>query len=306
MLEYDEWVVPGEVEYAEKKAAEIEAQIEKYHENYSVDKSGCYLGSIHIQLTEHIWSIFKVRMPNSLWSLPDIDVYNYMNVDWFRNQVAPIDEPKIFDLPANDIRNSLPGWEESLIPDDLRKEIIVQHSVRHMAADAIKYLDGDWRMIKREFNLSDGKCDRVMETLDKKLNSKNKSVIFTELEEKIADYIKGYHEWHFCPYEVEWYFPLAMMEEDIINAIQKAYLNASKRSRRRIPVRYDYAFIGCGERIENSECLYQGRTGDMSIRFLFDYKDMKIVMVYPVLKEKIWTLYDCNYYDKSCNRFFGE
>ena len=135
MLEYDEWVVPGEVEYAEKKVAEIEAQIEKYHQNYNVDKSGCYIGSIHIQLTEHIWSIFKVRMPNSLWSLPDIDVYNYMNVDWFRNQVAPIDEPKIFDLPADDIRNSLPEWEEALLSDDLHREIIVQHSIRHMAAE---------------------------------------------------------------------------------------------------------------------------------------------------------------------------
>lgn len=135
MLEYDEWVVPGEVEYAEKKAAEI--------------------------------------------------------------------EPKIFDLPTDDIRNSLLEWEESLLSDDLRREIIVQHSIRHMAADAVKYLDGDWQTIKRDFNLSDTKCDRVMKTIDRKLNSKSKSVVFTDLEEKIADYIKGYYGWHFWPYEVE-------------------------------------------------------------------------------------------------------
>ena len=108
MLEYDEWAVPGEVEYAEKKAAEIEIQIEKYHENFNEDKWGSYLESIYIQLTEHIRGVFEVWMPSSIWELPDIDVYNYMNVDWFRDQVTPIDEPKIFDLPADDIRSNLP------------------------------------------------------------------------------------------------------------------------------------------------------------------------------------------------------
>lgn len=32
MLEYDEWVVPGEMEYAERKAAQIEAKIQKCRE----------------------------------------------------------------------------------------------------------------------------------------------------------------------------------------------------------------------------------------------------------------------------------
>lgn len=73
-----------------------------------------------------------------------------------------------------------------------------------------------------------------------------------------------------------------MLEEDIIDAIQEAYLNASKRSRRLIPDKHDYTYIDgwfCydHQRIKNYECLYQGKAGDMLIRFLFDFKEMKIV-----------------------------
>lgn len=86
--------------------------------------------------------------------------------------------------------------------------------------------------------------------------------------------------------------------------IHEAYLNASKRSRRIIPDESDYSNIDTC-RIENYECLYQGKAGSMLVRFLFDFKNMKIVMAYPVLKEKIkirsTRCYE--YYDKNLKRF---
>ena len=62
MLIYDEWTVPGEVEYAEKKAAEIEAQLQRYYESAS-KMQGIYLDfSIYIQITEHVVGEFEIML----------------------------------------------------------------------------------------------------------------------------------------------------------------------------------------------------------------------------------------------------
>lgn len=95
------------------------------------------------------------------------------------------------------------------------------------------------------------------------------------------------------PYYEAWDFPLVMSEKDIINAIREAYENASIRSRRISPNKIsqidfenlDRVFEVDYHPLGNYECLYQGRAGDLIIRFLFDYKNTKIVMAYPVLKE---------------------
>ena len=84
---------------------------------------------------------------------------------------------------------------------------------------------------------------------------------------------------------------LVMSEKDIINAIREAYENASIRSRRISPNKISQIDFENLDRVlevdchplGNYECLYQGRAGGLVIRFLFDYKDMKIVNAYPVM-----------------------
>lgn len=70
------------------------------------------------------------------------------------------------------------------------------------------------------------------------------------------------------------------------------YINASKRSKRIIPTEMDavnmlnvWPVYEC-RLTENYQCLYQGRVGNLIIRFLFDFEDMKIVNAYPVLNKK--------------------
>ena len=67
MLEYDEWVVPGELKYAEKKAAEIESQIERYHKVSLRGDWERHDWDIYIQITEHIVGKFGVTIPKSVW-----------------------------------------------------------------------------------------------------------------------------------------------------------------------------------------------------------------------------------------------
>lgn len=138
---------------------------------------------MRIQLTEHVVGVFEIKCPK-IWIDCEYDITDEMLIDYFKSEGGYVDEPKIFDLPADDIRNSLPEWDESLLPDDVLKAVMVRHSIRHMVADAIKYMDGNWWAIGMKFNLSDSKCDRIMETFVKKLYIKNKPVVFTELEKK--------------------------------------------------------------------------------------------------------------------------
>lgn len=288
LLKYDEWVVPGEVEYAERKAGEIEAQLERHNKKY---KNSCvyWEADMDIQLTEHIVGIFVIKYPSDLWM--DYDVTDEMLIGYFKKMGGCVDEPKIFGLPADDVRNNLPEWDDSLIPDTSWRDIMGKHSIRYMAAVAIKSFDGDYDKIKRKFNLDDAKCSRIMETFIKKLETQNKKIIFTEIEEKIADYIKYEVHDNYCCYYEPWYFPITMSEKDIIDAIREVYFNVSIKSRRRIPDKLDRTNISYWShyrdcRIENYECLYQGKAGDMIIRFLFDFKNMKIVMAYPVYKAR--------------------
>jgi len=252
MLIYDEWVVPGEVEYAEKKAAEIESQIEKYHGDFKTLQY--WKGDIYIRLTEHIVGEFNVMVPDSVWDLYDIDVTNDMMLWWFRNTVAPIDEPKIFDLPDDDIRITLPEWDDSLLPDDSRRDIMNEHYIRYKAISElggiIEY--GMDRYMQEELNISKPRATRIAEAFMKKLETTDKRVEFTEVEGRISeyfeehgyyDYIEGkyfndsyYYNYYRRHYGCEpWHFPLRMTEEDILNVIQEAYRNTSKRSRRIIP-----------------------------------------------------------------------
>ncbi|MDE7354438.1 MAG: hypothetical protein K2O06_15510 [Acetatifactor sp.] len=140
MLIYDEWVVPGEVEYAEKKDAEIESQIENYHKTSLRGDWMRDYRAIYIQITEHVIGKFGVTMPEDTWNISIIDIYitNDMKLDWFQRNIAPIDEPRIFDLPADDARSSLPEWGETLIPNDARKDIMNEHSARYNAIPKIE------------------------------------------------------------------------------------------------------------------------------------------------------------------------
>lgn len=292
MLIYDEWTVPGEVEYAEKKAAEIEEQIERYHKT---SLRGDWMRDdwdISIQITEHIVGKFGVTIPKPVWdyAIYDIDINNSMKLDWFRDEVAPIDEPKIFDLPADDIRSSLPEWDNSFFPESVLDDVIHIHSKRYRVVSEIERMNSDFYSIQKEFNLGDSKCNNIMKIFLDKLKSDNSAVAYTELEEKLGDFLDLYDLFaQFCYYK-PWYFPLDMTKNDISDAIHEAYLNASKRSKRIIPDRIDCENLNRGFEVDcypikNYECLYQGKAGNLVIRFLFDYKDMKIVMAYPVLKE---------------------
>lgn len=320
MLEYDEWVVPGEVEYAEKKAAEIGSQIENYHKT---SLRGDWMRddwTVYIQVTEHVIGKFCVTVPKDVWqyAIYDIDISNSMMLDWFQDEVAPIDEPMIFDLPADDIRSRLPEWDESLLPDESRKDILRMHSARYKVVCGIKDLDGDYDGIKEAYNLDNTKCSKIMETFFKKLDTRNRPVTFTELEEQIGKHIMSYEVHLFdyvgCYYE-PWDFQLAMSEKDVIDAIRDAYMNASKRSRRIIPDKFDRMNLGRGDGLDsqlielmNYECLYQGKAGDLVIHFLFDFKNMKIVMAYPVMKEVqvAETSREYHYYDKELKQFDWE
>ena len=63
-------------------------------------------------------------------------------------------------------------------------------------------------------------------------------------KEKIADCIKYHFSWRrYNNCQGPWCFPLTMSENDIIDAIHKAYLNAGKRSRRITPEPVDYENI---------------------------------------------------------------
>ena len=85
MLEYDEWAVPGEVEYAGKKAAEIEARLQKHHNDLKNDR-GCRNAYMCIQITEHVIGRFAVTLSWSVWNPPaDIFPSNEMMLDWYRD-----------------------------------------------------------------------------------------------------------------------------------------------------------------------------------------------------------------------------
>lgn len=315
MLEYDEWVVPGELEYAEKKGKEIEAQIQKYHKisfrsNWERDD-----WDIYIQITEHIVGKFGVTIPKSVWyyAIHDIGICNSMILDWFRDEVAPIDEPKIFDLPDDDIRSTLPEWDESMLSDDTILDILQSHSSRYLAIKGIEENPDYYRtFVKKDYHISDAKYDNVMNTLIKKLHD-NKPIELTEIEGKMACTFKDTNRNFSQPYYEAWDFPLVMSEKDIINAIREAYENASIRSRRISPNKIsqidfenlDRVFEVDYHPLGNYECLYQGRAGDLIIRFLFDYRDMKIVMAYPVLKEAVLKdrYQEYHYYSKK-GRYF--
>lgn len=313
MLIYDdEWVVPGEVEYAERKAAEIEAQIQEYHKGFREGQVDIYDDSIYIQITEHIIGKFEITLLDSIWKIYHNKVTNDMMLRWFRDTIAPIDAPKIFDLPADDIRSSLPEWDESLLPDSARRRILLVHSSLNKVVRQIKKRNDYYDDIEREYGFSDTKCSRIMKTFIDKLNrldTENKPVTFTELEEEIGKYMvsKDKYDWHGCWDEkfnwldywnyyfyAPWNFPLTMSDKNIIDAIHEAYLNASKRSRRIIPDKFDKINMDRTTwevdseliELENYECLYQGKARNLLIRFLFDFKDKKIVTAYPVLKEE--------------------
>lgn len=237
MLQYDEWAVPGELEYAERKAAEIEAQIQKYHK---ISLRGDWERDdwdIYIQITEHIVGKFGVTIPKSVWhyAIHDIDIYNSMKLDWFQDEIAPIDEPIIFELPPDDIRRSLPEWDESMLSDDTILDILQSHSSRYLAIKGIEENPDYYStFVKKDYHLSDAKYDNVMNTLIKKLHD-NKPVVLTEIEEKIACTFKDNNRNFGWTYYESWDFPLVMSEKDIINAIHEAYVNASIRSRRISP-----------------------------------------------------------------------
>lgn len=67
---------------------------------------------MRIQLTEHVAGVFKIKCPSDGWL--DYDVTDEMLIGYFKCKGGFIDEPKIFDLPADDIRNSLPEWNPYL------------------------------------------------------------------------------------------------------------------------------------------------------------------------------------------------
>ncbi|MCX4306508.1 hypothetical protein [Acetatifactor muris] len=237
VLEYDEWVVPGEVEYAEKKDAEIESQIENYHKASLRGDWMCNDWDIHIQITEHIVGRYGVTIPKYVWdyAINDIDIYNSMKLDWYRDMVAPIDGPEMFDLPADDIRSSLPEWDDSFLPESVRRDIVAMHSRRYRVALEIESMDGHYGHIQERFHLSGPKCGRVMRSFLYKLKNEDKAAAYTELEEELGDFIEPYDSYvAFCYYK-PWYFPLDMTGDGIADAVREAYLNASKRSRRISP-----------------------------------------------------------------------
>lgn len=300
MLEYDEWVVPGEVEYAEKKAAEIESQIKRYHKDIKTFEY--WSPDIYFPITEHVVAGFEVIIPYSEWNPLDYDIKNKSLLNWYHNTIAPIDAPKIFDLPAGDIRSTLPEWDESLLPDESCKDIMNEHSTqRNVVRELEEIMEyGTARYMSNELNISEVKIERITEEFLRKLKTVNKNTEFTEMENRVTEYFreKGYfisdcdyfYRYH---YGLDpWYFPLDMTEDDIVDAIREAYTNASKRSKRIFPgevdvvnmcnvcPRYECRFI------ENYQCLYQGKAGNLVIRFLFDFRNMRIVNAYPVLNKK--------------------
>lgn len=304
MLEYDEWVVPGEVEYAEKKAAEIESQIERYHKvSLRGDWERCDW-IFYVQITEHVVGKFAVTIPKPVWELAirDIDISNSMILDWFQDAVAPIDEPKIFNLPDDDIRSSLPEWDESFIPEDIQNQILHWHSKRYIAISVIEEERYSIDTYKK-FGTTDAKREKAWHEFIYKLQSE-KYEIFNKAEEEAAEYWKSNGNYYYEP----WCFSLSMTKTDIINVIHEAYLNAGKRSKGIFPNRIDCENLGRPfevnhHPIKNYERLYQGRSGDIIIRFLFDFKDMKIVMAYPVLKEIHMTGREYHYYWKEGKYF---
>lgn len=156
MLEYDEWAVPGEVEYAEKKAAEVEAQLERYHREY--EKSYSYgEHTLRLQFTEHVAGIFEIKHPYGIWM--DYDVTDEMLMDYFKDIGGSVDEPKIFDLPDDDIRRNLPEWDEAFLTENAIREIMDFHSSRYIVVKEIKHIEdvrGQKDAVKRNFNFSDG------------------------------------------------------------------------------------------------------------------------------------------------------
>ena len=123
-----------------------------------------------------------------------------------------------------------------------------EHSVRYNAIPKIEEVvdDGANRYLLEELNLSETRFKRIAEAFLKKLKTADNGVGLTETEERIDEYLRerryyndyGYDYNKYCEtafgYEVS-YFPLNMIEGDIIDAIQEAYRNASKRSKRIFP-----------------------------------------------------------------------
>lgn len=161
MLEYDEWVVPGEVKYAEKKAAEIESHIKKYHQNTLRGDWERNDWKISIQLTEHVTGVFQATIPKYVWdyAVHDIDISNSMKADWLADEVCRIDAPKIFDIPDDDIRASLPPWDEPLFPADAREETIYYHSERYIISELIEEDPSPWFLEK--LNISEFRYEKA-------------------------------------------------------------------------------------------------------------------------------------------------
>ena len=271
MLEYDEWVVPGEVEYAEKKAAEIESHIQKYHKDTLRGDWERKDWKISIQLTEHVTGVFKVTIPKYVWdyAIDDIDISNSMKADWLADEVYHIDAPKIFDIPDDDIRASLPPWDEPLFPADAREETIYYHSERYIISGLIEEDPSPWFLEK--LNISESRYEKARRGFLARLKSE-KPEDFTDLEKKIIGWlrsdglpfdVRGHHYNNYEP----WRFPVDTTKDEIISAVTEAYINASKRSRRIIPKEIDCENLDRGlfeadcHPIKNYECLYQAKGG---------------------------------------------
>lgn len=299
MLQYDkDWVVPGELEYAEQKASEIENQIKKHNSEYQGDGYSKEIieRTVKIQITEHILGIFYVNI--SAWEFGYRDVYNFMMLDWYQETIYPIDKPKIFELPEGDIRNELPEWDESFL--SAIYDLYDFHFSQGIVLSCAEFWDCYRSLVKTELNINGSQADKIFQSLVAKLNAGVNALKFTELEEKVGLCFADKHNAHSLRRAAQWLFPLCMREQDIIDAIREAYQNAAVKSRRRIPDAWDAYNLDWYPNgyfpIEDYECLYQAKSGGMVIRFVFDFKNMKIRAAYPVPKGKHT---DAEFYSKN-------
>ena len=168
---------------------------------------------------------------------------------------------------------NLPAWSDSILQKD---------GIDHIAENLtlygrVKYFLNDWRnsYIKYEFSLNDNEFAKIQKSITEKLAVCSP---IDRTEEKIVEYLLKWNHKDL--------FPHYMSTAQIIKAVRDAYEDARKSGKRQFPTPRDEKNSEGSKYGWRSRILYQGQSGELTIRFWFDCEDNEIVTAYPTFSSR--------------------
>ena len=237
---------------------------------YNYDYVNLVTVSIYIPFCKNKGEYFFEVVPEYMKDWEEVELTQWLLEEachWYFREMA---DYGAYYNPFENPQNILPKWNDDFLPDDSdnMKDILKNHTWSSRIEYLLDNYDYKESFVRRKFSLSDKKYNALKISLPKKLTF---GIYLTKHEEAIVEYIIKRDEKPLFPYN--------MSEKQIKNAIRTAYEDARKESKRQMPTLKD---------IKNMDCcvwdktLYQGKAGDLIIRFWFDFAENKIVAAYPI------------------------